>query len=96
MRILQTSTFSRVAKKLHKNQVPALKEAIESIEQNPLAGDLKVGDLAGVRIYKFHILHQFILLAYTYEEKVDQLTLLSFAPHENFYDVLKKQIKHLT
>lgn len=93
MKILQTNTFIRAAKKLHRNQVSALKDAIEAIKQNPLIGELKKGGLAGIRVYKFRILHQLILLAYLYEEKANELTLISFAPHENFYDALKKQIK---
>jgi mRNA-degrading endonuclease RelE of RelBE toxin-antitoxin system len=93
MKILRTNTFIRAAKKLRRNQVPSLKDAIEAIKQNPLTGELKKGDLAGIRVYKFRVLHQLILLAYLFDEKADEVTLLSFAPHENFYDALKKQIK---
>lgn len=94
MKVLQTNTFLRAVKKLHRNQVPALKKVIETIQADPSVGELKKGDLAGFRVYKFRILHQLILLAYFYEEETDQLTLVSFAPHENFYGALKKQIKH--
>ncbi len=93
MKILQTNTFMRAVKKLHRNQVPALKDAIEVIKQNPLMGELKKGDLAGIRVYKIYILRQLILIAYLFDEKANELTLLSFAPHENFYDALKKQLK---
>jgi len=94
MKILQTNAFLRAAKKLHSNQVAALKKAIEKIQEDPCIGELKKGDLAGFRVYKFRILHQLILLAYLYEEETEQLTLISFAPHENFYDALKKKIIH--
>jgi mRNA-degrading endonuclease RelE of RelBE toxin-antitoxin system len=93
MKILQTNTFLRAAKRLHRNQISALKKAVEAIQNDPAIGELKKGDLAGVRVYKFRILHQLILLAYWYEENTKTLTLLSFAPHENFYDALKNQIK---
>ncbi len=93
MKVLRTNTFLRAAKKLHRNQLVALKEAIEEIENDPPIGELKKGDLAGIRVYKFRILQQLILLAYLYEEETDELTLVSFAPHENFYSLLKKQIK---
>ena len=73
-------------------QIAVLKEAIEAIRPNPSLGDLKVGDLAGVRVYKSHIQHQLILPAYTYDEQNSQITLLYFASHENFYKTLKKQI----
>lgn len=92
MKIVQTNIFLRAAKKLHRNQISVLKEAIDTITQNPNIGELKKSDLTGVRVYKFRLLNQLILLAY-YEEKAEKLTLISFVPHENFYDNLKKQLK---
>ncbi len=93
MKIVQTNAFIHAIKKLHRNQILPLKEAIETIKQNPSLGELKKGDLAGIRVYKFRLIHQLILLAYLYEERTDELTLVSFAPHENFYDNLKKHLK---
>lgn len=92
MKVLLTHTFKRMAKKLHRNQVTIVEEAIQQIQNNPLLGESKIGDLAGVRVYKFRLQQQLTLLAYTYDEQKDELTLLSFAPHENFYDNLKNQI----
>jgi mRNA interferase RelE/StbE len=92
MKILLTSTFKRISKKPHRKQIPLLEEAIQKIQMDPLIGNLKTADLSGIYVYKFHLLHQLILLAYTYDEASDVLTLLSFAPHENFYENLKKQI----
>ncbi len=89
MKTKVTSTFKRFAKKLHRNQITLLETAISDIQKEPTLGDLKVGDLAGVRVYKFHILHQLILLAYTYDDSSDELVLVSFGPHENFYSNLK-------
>lgn len=94
MKTFFTHTFKRAAKKLHRNQVEELEKAIKEIQGEPLIGQLKVGDLAGVRVHKFRMLHQLILLAYMFDEGKEELTLLSFAPHENFYDNLKKQIHH--
>lgn len=91
-KILSTTTFKRAAKKLHRNQTSILDEAIQQLQNNPMLGELKIGDLSGVRVYKFYILHQLILLAYTYNEQNNELILLSFAPHENFYENLKKKI----
>ncbi len=45
-----------------------------------------------MRVYKFHMPHQLILLAYTYDEQSDEAVLLYFAPHENFYETLKKKV----
>ena len=84
MKTFTTNHFKRVAKKLHRNQIPVLEKAIETIQADPTLGESKVGDLLGVRVYKFHILSQLMLLAYAYDESADEMTLLYVAPHENF------------
>lgn len=89
MKILQSNTFKKTVKKLHRNQIPELKKAIEKIANNPLIGDMKRRDLAGVRVYKFHVHPQLVLLAYLYEEKGGLLNLIDVSPHENFYKDLK-------
>lgn len=93
MKTYITNTFKKSAKKLHRDQIKIIEETIEAIQKNPLIGDAKLGDLQGIRVYKFHLKHQLILLAYKYEEAKKCLTLLAFGPHENFYDKLKNQVK---
>jgi mRNA-degrading endonuclease YafQ of YafQ-DinJ toxin-antitoxin module len=90
MRILQTPTFSKQIKKLHKNQKIDLDQAVECVVNNPEIGDLKRGDLAGVQVYKFKMVNQLTLLAYQFEDEADQLILLVLGSHENFYRDLKK------
>lgn len=89
LRIEQTTEFGRLVKKLHKNQKSDLDKAIKDIARNPILGDLKIGDLKGIRVYKFKMVKQLTLLAYTYEDKKLTLTLLTFGSHENFYRDLK-------
>jgi mRNA interferase RelE/StbE len=89
MKVFLTNTFKRAIKKLHRKQISILEEAIQQIQSNPMIGDLKVGDLVGIRVYKC-LLHQLILLAYKYNERSDELFFLSFAPHEIFYKTIKK------
>ena len=79
-------------KKLYNNQVAVLKEAIDNISSNPNIGELKLGDLAGIRVYKIRMLHQLLLMAYIYKESQNEITLLSFSSHENFYKNLKIQL----
>jgi hypothetical protein len=93
MKVLITNTFKRATRKLHSNQIAELEKAIEQIRKNPTIGESKTGDLAGIRVHKFHMVHQLILLAYIYIEHTKSITLLSLASHENFYENLKKQIK---
>jgi len=64
MQVLQTPTFKRQSKKLHQNQKISLDEAIRHILSNPETGELKKGDLSGVRVYKFKMQKQLTLIAY--------------------------------
>ena len=66
MEILQTPSFKRSVKKLQGEQRKILEEAIRSIVKQPTIGQAKKGDLAGIRVYKFKIFNQLILLAYLY------------------------------
>ena len=89
MRLLVTPTFERVVKKLHRLQKAALDEAVRAIAQNPELGELKVGDLAEVRVFKFRMDSLQCLLAYRVLD-ADTLKLLMVGPHENFYRDLKR------
>lgn len=90
MKVLQTSTFKKIVKKLHANQKKDVDKAVQDIIQNPYIGEQKVGDLAGVYVYKFKMVKQLTLLAYTYENTTITLTLITLGSHENFYRDLKK------
>ena len=90
MHILQTSSFRKAVKKLHKNQKKDLDAAVQNIIANPEIGEAKVGDLAGISVYKFSMVKQQTLLAYQYEDQTITLTLLTLGTHENFYRDLKK------
>lgn len=88
MRILVTPTFERAVKKLHKQQKAALDEAVRAIANQPDVGANKVGDLAGVLVYKFRMDTLLCLLAYRVLDE-NTLKLLMVGPHENFYRNLK-------
>jgi len=53
MKIVQTRIFSKTVKKLHANQKKDLDAAVKAIVADPAIGDMKVGDLVGIRVYKF-------------------------------------------
>ena len=91
MQILQYPAFHKLVKKLHPNAKQDLDVAIKTLIQNPRAGDLKKGDLSGIRVYKFKMVNNLTLLAYSYDENEESLTLLALGSHENFYKDLKKQ-----
>ena len=89
MQIRQTNQFEKTYKKLHKNQLKDANRAIQEIIDNPLIGILKKGDLSDVRVYKFQMVNQLTLIAYTYEEMEIILTFLAIGAHENFYRDIK-------
>lgn len=89
MRVLVTPTFERAVKKLHKQQKAALDEAVRTIVGQPETGETKVGDLAGVQVYKFRMGNLLCLLAYRVLDE-NALKLLMVGPHENFYRDLKR------
>ena len=88
--ILQTPTFKRAVKRLHKSQKQELDKAVRAIASDPSCGEPKVGDLAGVQVYKFRINSNLILIAYEYFESDDVIKLLALGSHENFYRDLKR------
>lgn len=90
MKIMQKPRFEKAIKKLHQSQKADLKKAIEDIAHDPEIGQMKRGDLEGVRVHKFRMVGQMTLIAYTYEDEVLTLTLLAFGSHENFYRDLKR------
>ncbi len=87
MKIEQTPAFRRNYKKLYDNQLPLVNDAIHNIIADPKIGEEKKGDLAGVRVYKFKVYDQQILLAYRFDEY--SILLLALGSHENFYRDLK-------
>ena len=87
--VVQSHSFKKAVKKLHKNQKADLDAAVRTIIDNPNLGIQKVGDLSFVRIYKFKMLKQLTLLAYQIDDGQLVLTLLMIGTHENFYRDVK-------
>jgi hypothetical protein len=86
-------SFARLARKLHPSDKAALDKAVTLIAKNPAAGQEKVGDLAGVFVYKFKMNKRETLLACVLQpDKLapEEIVLQAFGPHENFYTQLKR------
>lgn len=79
--------FSKKLKKIKKQEKKELDNSVMDLLKDPSMGEEKIGDLAGVFIYKFKINKQQILLSYTYNQT--EINLLTFGSHENFYRDLK-------
>ena len=90
MKVQQSSIFARTLKKLHSAEKKFLDKAIRKILKDPETGQVKKGDLSGVRVHKFKISSQQYLLAYFVDQRKGIVTLLALGTHENFYRDLKK------
>ncbi|MBC7293319.1 MAG: type II toxin-antitoxin system RelE/ParE family toxin [Thermoleophilia bacterium] len=95
--------FSRFTKKAHKPLQLAIEDAVDEVCENPEIGEAKVGDLAGIWVYKFKFNRQEYLIAYrpptpeAQRQGIDmELLIIDFyqvGSHENFYGELKRYLK---
>lgn len=90
MKVIQTKRFEKAYKKLHPNQLADTNKAIQQIIDNPAIGVQKKGDLVDIFVYKFNMVNQLTLIAYTFENKQIILTFVAIGTHENFYRDLKR------
>ena len=89
-KVIQSPNFAKQKKKLKKNQIKKLDDAIRAIMGNPTIGEAKIGDLQGIRVHKYKVGNNQILLAYEVIEST--LYLYFFGSHQNFYRVLSKYL----
>ncbi len=87
MKIIVSNHFIRFKKKAHKNLQLEMDEQVKKILENPEIGELKKGDLRGIRVHKFNFKSQLYLISY--EVTVETLYLYVIGTHENFYQRLK-------
>ena len=94
--------FSHFVKKSHKPLQLAIDDAVDEVCADVTVGEAKVGDLAGIRVYKFKFNRQEYLMAYRPPagEVVDPMAIewliidfYQVGLHENFYDDLKRYVK---
>jgi mRNA-degrading endonuclease RelE of RelBE toxin-antitoxin system len=89
MRVLTTPRFDRSVKKLRELEKKALDEAVKTVITNADIGELKKGDLAGLRVYKYRFNKEQMLLAYAANKAEQVVILMGYGTHENFYRDLK-------
>ena len=91
--------FAQYVKKAHKPLRLAIEDEVEVVCEAPEVGELKVGDLAGIRVHKFRFNRQEHLMAYRPPTKNAPVEFLiidfyQVGVHENFYDELKQYLRH--
>ncbi|MBC2770632.1 type II toxin-antitoxin system RelE/ParE family toxin [Pusillimonas sp. 7-48] len=89
--------FMQYVKKAPRPLQLVIADEIERISDAPETGQLKAGDLAGMRVHKFRFNRQEFLLAYEWQcdpQAGGDLIFYQIGPHENFYDDLKRYLRH--
>lgn len=85
--------FKAYVKKLQRPFQQIILDEIEDICENPEAGELKTGDLQGIRVHKFTMNRQLTMIAYKIQD--DSVILYHAGTHENFYRNLKKYLREI-
>lgn len=89
--------FTQFVKKQHRVLRAVIEDEVNIICATPSIGELKIGDLAGIRVHKFKFNRQEYLIAYYInQENLAEFIAIDFykiGTHENFYEELKKYLK---
>lgn len=84
MKILETSKFSKLRKKIRDQaEIESLKSAIGEIQKDPQIGKKLKGELGHLRSFAYAVRGQARRLIYLWEK--DSLILFSFGPRQGIY-----------
>ena len=91
--LIEAPRFTKSKRRLPPTAQLAVDEAVRGIAGDPLSGQPKTGRLTGVRVVKFKVGPQQLLLAYQFDAKTNRIDLLDGAPHDNFYRDLHRYLE---
>ena len=92
MRVIQSRTFEKRARKFSKQEKKVLDQQIRSIAEHTAIGEEKRGTLRGIFVYKFKINATQYLLSYRMADP-ETLELIMIGSHENYYRDLTTYLK---
>src|ERR1700675_2045597 len=90
--VVQAPRFGRSKKRLPAAAQLQIDEAVKGLLADPLSGEPKSGALKGVRVIKFKVGPQQLLLAFQFAAKRNMIAVLDVGLHENFYRELHKYL----
>jgi mRNA-degrading endonuclease RelE of RelBE toxin-antitoxin system len=93
MSALYKPAFRKFVKKQNRAFQLAIEDEVYAVLESPQAGELKKGDLEGVRVHKFKFRKQEYLVAYVIRQK--DIIFYMIGVHENFYKELKSYLKEV-
>jgi mRNA interferase RelE/StbE len=88
--VIEAPRFAKSKRRFPPRAQLEVDDHVKQLVANPLAGEPKTGALKGVRVVKFRLDAQQVLLAYQFDEKRNAIEILDVAPHENFYRDLQR------
>lgn len=91
--VYQSRRFEKALRKLTVTQLKIVEDEIDNIIEKPDIGEIKKGDLSYLRVHKFKMNKQQVLLGYAWIEDKVEIYLLHLGSHENFYQKMKGQRK---
>jgi mRNA-degrading endonuclease RelE of RelBE toxin-antitoxin system len=91
--VYESRRFEKALAKLPEIQLKIVEDEIDKIIENPELGEMKKGDLSHLRVHKFKLNNQQVLLGYSWIEDKIEIYLLHIGSHENFYQKVKTQRK---
>ena len=91
MQVLQSASFRKRTRRLHRQDKRTLDKQIRKILKDPTMGQEKRGDLKGVFVHEFKLHTTQYLLSYRFVG--DNLELITIGPHENYYRDLSDYLK---
>lgn len=90
VQVVDTTGFRKAVKRLKPKQKQDLDAAIRQLMASPLLGEQKKGDLSFMRVFTFKMAKQPTLLAYSFDDGLLILELITVGSHENFYRDIKR------
>jgi hypothetical protein len=90
--VVMAPRFAKSKRRLPVSAQLAVDEEVKKIIAVPLVGEPKTGALKGVRVVKFKIGPQQLLMAYQFDDKRNMLEMLDVAAHENFHRDLQRYL----
>lgn len=88
-----SNRFDKALSKLPETQLKIVEDEIDKIIEKPEIGEIKKGDLSYLRVHKFRMDNQRVLLGYSWVEDKLEIYLLHIGSHENFYQKMKSKRK---
>jgi len=91
IKVLASSQVLKFKKRASPKFQLEIDRQVQAIIENSELGELKKGDLQGIRVLKFKYNRQEYLLSYEVKDSI--LNLYLIGTHENFYLKLKKYLR---